>query len=371
MRILGYHAMRMRWCARALRAFLRRWGVHLLVASALAGGASSTAASAPATIEALCAWLVLPLFRAAAEPAWLVPAVVLQAMLGAALVWGMRALLWPVHWAAAERALPIARRDTLISDSVVVSLGLAPLVLLYGVGAEALIARDPAWLHPVMGRAAAGLAVSIFGSVMLGVGVLQGMRRAGLAPAPRPASDAVPRWRAAGVMAPVRSAGWRRVLLWWPLWRGPAKRSGATLCAGLAILCLPSLGLLRWPQAGPWWLAAYAALGLLVVTRLNALTRLELTALLRSCAPLPLRTARLQCGRALLALVPLLPSALLLLACLPLGAVRPPVLAAYVATCLASCAIEVFIMHADAASKSSRWLFCLVLLLALASEVMR
>jgi hypothetical protein len=367
---LAYHAMRMRWCRAALWAFVRRWGIYMVVAAAVLAGGSS---GALASVQALCAWLVLPLFRAAVEPVWLVPAVALQALLGAGLVWGMRPLLWPLRWAATERALPIARRDLMVSDSVVVALGLTPLVVLYAVGAQALVARDPAWLRPALAAALGGLGVAILGSLALGVALLRSMRRAGL---PRPsaaANRASPALRVAPALevAPTRAAGWIPVLLWWPLWRGPARRSGRMLWIGIAALCVPSLGLLRWPHAGPWWLAAYAALALLVVTRLNGLAGLELAGLLQACQPLPLRPARLQRGRAGLALVPLVPSGGLLLACLPLAAVRPLVLGAYGAACLASCAVEVSLVQNDAADKSSRWLFCLVLMLALASEVMR
>lgn len=372
---LSYHAMRMRWCRAALLAFLRRWGVYLVVGAAVVGGGSSGAVD---TVRALCAWLVLPLFRAASEPLWLAPAVLLQAILGAALIGGMRPLLWSARWAAAERALPILRRDTLFSDSGVVALGLLPLTLLYGIGAQALIERDPAWLHPALGRALVALCVATAGSLMLGVSTLQLLRRPALrgwtrllrwlaqANEPHPP----PSHRRTVVTSPIAAAGWLRVLLWWPLWRGPAKRCGQALGWGQLVLCVPAIGLLWWTGLASWWLAAYAVLALLVVTRLNGLARLELDPLFRACAPLPLGLAPLQRGRELLALMPLLPSGLLLLACLPRTGVRPLVFAAYALVCLVVCVVEVRAAPADAAAKSSRWLFCIALMLALASEVM-
>ena len=372
---LGYHAMRMRWCRAALLAFMRRWGVYLVVGAMAAAAGSSGAVT---SVRALCAWLVLPLFRATAEPLLVVPAVLLQAMLGGALVWGMRAMLWPFRWAAAERALPIARLDTVLSDAVVVALGLSPLVLLYAVGAQTWIARDPAWLHPVLLRALIALCVAVVVSLALGAGVLQFLRRAapgrprGAPGRPAPANEigAPPRLGHAAASPALVDAGWLRVLLWWPLWRGPARRSGRALFWGSVALCAPSIGLLVWESAASWWLAAYAVLALLVTTRLSGLAGSELIDLMHACEPLPLSPRRLRRGRELLALAPLPLSSLLMLACLPLAAVRPHVLAAYGLACFASCFVEVRSAPTDPAAKASRWLFCVALMLAFASEVM-
>ena len=171
---LGYHAMRMRWCRSALWAFVRRWGVYLVGGAALfAAGMPGGPGDALSAVRGLCAWLVLPLFQAAAEPVWLVPAIALQALVGAGLVWGMRPLLWPAQWAMAERALPVARCETLLSDCRVVPLGLLPWALPCALGAHALLARDPTWLHPIRGRALFALCVALAGSIAWGVGMLQ------------------------------------------------------------------------------------------------------------------------------------------------------------------------------------------------------
>ena len=369
---LAYHPMRMRWCRAALWAFVRRWAVYLMVGAVVfVAGMPGGVAGAITAVQGICAWLVLPLFQAVAEPAWIAPAIALQALVGAGLVWGMRPLLWPVRWAAAERALPIARRDALLSDCRVVPLGLLPWALPCVLGAHALIASHAAWLQPVRGRAVLALCVALAGSVALGAAMLQCLRRP-----PRPtgvvrdASAAVPR-RATTASAPVARAGALRALLCWPLWRGPAKRSGHLLVAGSVALCAPAIALLRWPQAAGWWLAAYSIGALLVVTRLNGLGRLELAPLLIACAPLPLAQQPMQRGREALALTPLALSGALLLAALAHVGARPWVLLGYVIACIGSCVVEATSAPADAAAKASRWLFCVALMLALGSEVMR
>ncbi len=121
---LSYGAMRLRWCGWALLAFARRWGVYLVVTAAVVGAGSNSPVQA---VSAVAAWLVLPLFWAAGQGNWLLPAWVAQVLLGLALLWGARALLWPPQWAEAERALPLRRSDTQVSDACVVSLALAPL----------------------------------------------------------------------------------------------------------------------------------------------------------------------------------------------------------------------------------------------------
>lgn len=365
---LGYHAMRMRWCRAALWAFVRRWAVYLVVgACVFAAGMPGGVADTVTAVQGVCAWLVLPLFHAVAEPAWIAPAIVLQSLVGAGLVWGMRPLLWPVRWAAAERALPIARRDALLSDCRVVPLGLLPWVLPCALGAHALIARDPVWLHPVRERAVLALGIALAGSVALGVGMLQWLRRPPRA-VHEPTHPAARASRSARMPAIVR-AGWLRALLWWPLWRGTARRSAHALVWGSLALCAPAFGLLRWPVASGWWLAAYALGALLVVTRLNGLARFELQPLLQACAPLPLAPRALQRAREALALAPLPLSGALLLACLPRADLRPAVLAGYALAVTASCAIEARAAPADAAAKVSRWLCCVALMLALGSEV--
>lgn len=372
----------MRWCRAALWAFLQRWLSYFVAgAVVLVAGMSGDLGSAWSVLQALCAWLVLPLFLASAEPATLLfPAVLLQAVAGAGLVWGARPLLWPTRWALAERALPIARRDSLRSDAGVVALVLLPLGLLEALGAQALVASHPVWLLPL--RAVLALGTATAGSVLLGVALLQALRRyqwdrPRIGRRSRAALEATAQSRRrAEPASSLASQSYRlqvlQALIWLPLRRGPARRSGRLLVAGSALLCTPALAMLRWPHDGAWWLSAHALIGLLVVTRLNGLLIGELTPLFRAMAHLPLAQGGLRRAREVLAILPWLVSIALLLACLPHAAVRGGVVAAYVLVCFGSCAAEIRTAPvADAARKSSRWLFCLVVMLAFASEVMR
>lgn len=366
---LGYPALRMRWCGVALLAFVQRWGVYALIATALFGaGADSSLDS----IGAVAAWLVLPLFYAAAQPALFAAVIVAQSALGGVLVWSMRPLLWPARWGPTERALPIPRRELLRSDAVVTALGLLPLCLMCAIGAAVWLQRSPAWLLPWRLRALAGLALVVLGSLAAGVAVLQALRRPG---AHRhrwhDATTTAAPWPGAALTA--RAVVQRRpvwVALWvLPLWRGPSRRSGRALLLGCVALGAVAAGLYRGPAVAGWWLAGFALLCLLVTTRLNTLARAEWSSLIAACATLPLAPDRLARQRAALTLLPCalgLPAAM---AALPLARTRASVAAAYTLACALSCAAEVAGLGRDAASKSSRWLFSVAVVLALASEV--
>lgn len=384
-KVLNYAAMRQRWCALALRQFLRRWGVYVVVTAVLAGAGSD---SPVAAVAGLAGWLVLPLFAASSHGAWLVPALLLQALFGAALVWGARGLLWPVAWLEAERALPIDPQQRLRSDAGVVAVALLPLLMLYAAGTAAVLSAHPAWLRPTLGRALVALVLATTGSLVFGTALLQRMRRP-----QRVGGRAGARFTAAARRAaplatsaqhtrpPLCRSPWPWALLLQPLWRGPARRTGQVLALAAALLCLPGLALLRWPAATPWWLALLALAALVAVTRARSLARDELQPLFEACLPLPLQPAALQRACAALCLAPLLPAAAALSVGLVLGlglglavstgaaTVRPGVLVAYALACVGSCVWEVLARPAAAADKASRWLFSLVLCVCLASEV--
>ena len=93
--------------------------------------------------------------------------------------------------------------------------------------------------------------------------------------------------------------------------------------------------------------------------------------MLEACAWLPLSPAALQRGRDLLCLLPLLPAGAVLAIGLRDAAFRPAVLAAYLLACVGACTWQVLSRTTEPADQSSRWLFSLVLCLALASEVPR
>jgi hypothetical protein len=364
---LTYGAMRLRWCRLALLAFVKRWAIYLVVAVAvLAGGVVGFVTF----VMAAAAWLVLPLFYAAAHGAWLLPALLLQALMAAAAVWGLRTALWPVRWAEAERALPIAAVDTWRSDLHVVLIALLPLLLLQALGAAALLGQNLEWLRPFRGRAVLALLLACGASWLLGAAVLQRMRR------PPTAGVWPPRWPTAVSLVGQRAAlHWAVVLLWWPLWRGPARRTGQALLWGTAVLLLPALAIACTHLGVGWWLAALALLSMLVSTRINSLARDELLPLLLASAMLPLRLHRVQRLRASLAVWPVLLALLLTSLVLTFEAgCRPLVWLAFVLALVVSVLVEVAAAPAAASAaqaKAARWLFLLVLCVCLASEVMQ
>jgi hypothetical protein len=387
-RPVNYGAVRFGGCGAALRAFVRRWGV-LLAIFGLAFGAGTSALVHSA--GALAAWVVLPLFAAAARPWTLVLAGLAQCAAGVMLLWGMRPLLWPTRWALAERALPISPAQRLRSDLAVVALALVPLMAVEALGAATLFTQDPALLHEHRVRALLALALARGASVLGGVALLQGLRRSAGLPGKGWRANWQANWRvglaqrvrwprrpAASVVEPAvrptaRPVPWNRALLWWPLWRGPARRTGAAGCwAGLA-LCVPAGLLLALPASPGWVLAAFSTASLLALTRIVALARLELAPLFAACVALPLPALRLERARALLCLAPLLPGVVALLGALLAGPdraiVRPAVLGLYGLVWSAGCGAEALARPAEATVKASRWLLTLAALVTIGAEV--
>jgi len=350
--------MRLAWCRHALRELIRRWGVYF-VFTVLAVGAG--AAGALSIMAAMAAWAVIPLFHAmtlAPPLAWAATAA--QALLGTLLVWMLRPLLLPRRWLEAERALPLEPAEQTRSDLQLVALALLPLFVLYGVGAAVVLTRNPEWLRPVRMLALAALAGASVASVLLGAALLRARRQ--------PRRGVTAKRRSAGATAFV-PRHWPWLLLALPLWRGPARRSGALLAAGSVLLVLPAAGLWRWPEGGGWWLAALALAELSLATRLSALVREELVPLIGATAMLPLQPKALQRSAALLPLAPLLPAWAAMLAVLPPA--RPAVLAAFVGVSVATAALQSFWAEPQSDMRAARWLLSLVVLLALASESLK
>lgn len=359
---LGYHAMRLRWCRLALASFLRRWGAYILVSALVIGAGSGTPTAA---VAGVAGWTVVPLFHAASQGPWLLPALLLQAAAGAACLWAMRPLLWPLAWADAERALPLGAAERRRSDGIVAAIALVPWVLLQAAGAAAAIAARPHWLMPVLGRALAALAAAQALAWAGGLWMLARRRRAG-----QPALSAGARTSArTGAALPLQAAGWARALLLLPLVRGPARRTGRLLTAASVALCGPGLLLLWRPSALGWWLALLAVTALVAVSRAHALAREEFAPLLAEATVLPVAPARLARARDALCLLPLVPALAMLAAGLATVPLRPGWLAAYLLSCTGSCALQVFTRPEQDSDRSARWLFLLVLSLALASEV--
>ena len=365
---LGYHGMRLRWCRDALLRLLRRWAVYIVVGALVIGAGASGAWQA---ITAVAAWLVLPLFVSASHGAWLAAGIAMQGLAGGLVAVALSPLLWQRTWADAERALPIAPGLRLASDAAMVAMALAPLLLLCTVGAVTLLGHRPAWLLPYRDRAIAALLAAVALSIALGTAFLQWQRRTGDRGA-RAEFSGVQRQRTSAADAlRVSTLRWPRALVWWPLWRGPARRTGLGLWLGTATLCVPAVGLALITGFTGWWLAGFATLALVSSSVLDAVARKEFADLHEACRPLPIKPTSLGRMRASIALAPLLPG----LATLPIAlavshvAVRPLVLAGYVVACIGSCALEVAATARDAQSKASRWLLVLIVAVALASEV--
>lgn len=372
---MSYHRMRLKWCGATLRALLRRWAVYVVLGLLIVGAGSVGATTAMA---AIAAWSVLPLFKAASQSAPLgLLGAMLHALIGAGVVLALRPVLWPVQWAEAERALPVAARERLLSDIGVVLLALLPLNAVYAAGATSWLVPPPAWLHGAEWRAVLMLLLSMALSVLAGVQVLTALRRP-----PRSARLG----RLSSVRAVYRTQGaqpiWR-VLLLWPLTRGPARRAGRWL-VGLTFSLLATDAAMaavhgQWAGAGgaSWCLAAWGLVSLAGTSRLYALVQCELAPLHEACSHLPISARRLLGARRLLALSPLLTGlALMPLAWWCSGAIaRPAVAAAYLLVSLGGHAWQLMGQRPQASEAEQaqrqvvRWLFTLVLLTALASEV--
>jgi hypothetical protein len=368
---LTYGAMRLRWCRLALLAFVQRWAVYIVVAVAVLGAGATGFVT---IIMGAAAWLVLPLFYAAGQGFWLLPAVLLQTLVGAAAVWGMRHLLWPLPWAQAERALPIADAERMRSDLLVVLIALLPLLLLYGAGAASLWGQNPEWLRPFRLRAVGALLVAAAASLLLGVGLLQRMRRPAFASARRVRAPVVLSLTAsltASLAASTHGVHWSVALLLWPLWRGPARRTGQALWWGSGLLLVPAVAMALSHVGTAWWLAALALCTLLVATRINHLAREELGPLLQAGTMLPLRLDVAERLRASLGVWPvLLALGLTTLVLTFEESWRPVVWAAFVIALLLSVVVEVLSPPGTPEAKAARWLFSLVLCVCLATEVM-
>lgn len=393
---MPYGAMRLRHVRQALRAFLARWGVYIAMAAAVFGAGASNALQ---LVMSAAACLVLPLFYAAAHGAWLLLALPLQMVFGAALVWAARQILWPARWGEAERALPISRAASLRSDAMVVVFALTPWLALQGAGAATLLASAPAWLRPVQLGAVLALLAAGFGSVALSVWGLQLARRAPGAGLPvwmskRWASQAAAPAVSKAVARPLATQrastwAWIRVMLWLPLWRGPARRTGRSLLGGVLLLLTPSGGLMLTHGGEPWWLALASLLSLAVCARIQHLGRLEFAGLHAAAAWLPISARALRLARQSLGLWPvLLGTGLLCASVLALGSpsLRPLVLLIWAALCLGSCLMQVRADPPQAAAsgferaaagtatqdsnQALRWLFSLVVCVCVASEVL-
>jgi hypothetical protein len=317
--------------------------------------------------------LVTPIFYATVHPIWLPPVLVAQTLLAVGLMWGLRSLLWFGPWAEAERALPLPAGELRRSDSVVVSLALAPLAGVCVLGAITFWSNDPPWLQGFRGWALGVLALWLLASVVLSVLLLQFLRRPLIADATaRRALRALQRdLTGASIKAwQLPSMPMIQALLLLPLCRGPARRAGFGLCGSGVILCIAVLGLWLLPQAASWWLAAFAALSLTLTTRVHGLARDALEPLWMACTMLPLSVNRLRRWRAGVVLLAPLSCGFLLWTVLPVEGVRWLVFTAYGGVLVLGHVLIVCNLPGRPSTVASRWLFFAAVAVALATEVM-
>ena len=370
--------MRLRWCGRALLAWLRRWGaVVLLVAAVMGAGV----AGGLTVVSAVAAWMVLPLFYAVSQSAlWGVAATAAQAAVGAGLLFSLRPWLLPATWLEAERALPLSEATRRGSDLRVLLWALSPLLVLWVTGAAVLTARKPAWLAPHLAPAWLALVVAALAALALGMALLKKRRQPQVGAGPAGAAQRPRERRAASTLA------WPGVLLWLPLWRGPARRCGATLLAALLVHGLLLSGLLHSLQSAPswaaYWLSAVAAWTLISTSRAAALVAEDTQPLVAACAALPLSPTRLQAAALALPLLPqVLPLLLLTVLALVAGVgvgvggvggdrgLRPAVLMAFTTLLAAAAGLVAFVPVPDAGARAGRLMLLAAVLFALASAV--
>ncbi|MBT9491970.1 MAG: hypothetical protein IV107_06395 [Paucibacter sp.] len=350
--------MRLRWSAAELKALRRRWAAFIAVVAAVLGQFFAT----------LIGWPALPLFWASEQSGLLgQSAVVLHALPGLLLCWGLREQLLPRHWLDAERALPLRRRELLLADLAVITLALLPLALLYSISIAAWRYADPAWMRGLWPVALINFALSLLLSLLAAAALMQVRRRprVGAAPLAGPVSRRTPPSSA------VMSSSWALLLL--PLWRGPARPVlHVLLLAGIA-LAAALLAALRWPQQASWALAVYTLLAMGLSARLHAQALRCYAPLMQASQVLPLRPTFWPQRLLLLALTPALLAWCALLALLMLGPWRLAPLAAplFFAYGLLAPALPMLAAPGSSAeSRAGRWLLSWALWVALASEAL-
>ena len=354
----GTTRLRLAWSAGALMAVARRWAGFLIVAAAVLGIGYLVAA---------IGWPALPaLWAATLPPAEGIAVVLLHSLPATALAWGLREALLPAHWLAAERALPLRAGQRAAADLAVAALAQSPLFALYGLSLLSWWHADPVWLRGHWPAGIAFVAASITLSLAGAVALLAWRRRL---PRPRRSEQLI----AVIAGAPRSLSAWHALILL-PLWRGPARPVLTTLLLTLAGLLLCLLGATAiWPDEPRWCLAGYAALAMAGCTRAYALAQRSLEPLLAAAAPLPIRPGFGPLALRLLALSPALLAwpalaLLLVLGQWPLAPLAAPLFA--LAAVLAP-ALQLWSPATQPEPRAALWMLCLVLSVALATEILR
>ena len=341
-------------CKAVVSDFLRRWGIYLVAGAAIFGVGSNAPVGA---MMGLAGVLVLPLAYAAHQGLWLVPMTVLYALLGLVPVALTRPLWWPRHWAAAERALPLAAGVVRRSDRALALWVMLPWqgVLLLGVAAV--------WWHEVPSREAhrgwmvVAWALSALGSLALSAMWMQVVRRfASMRSVTRPAlrHDTA----ASSVVSTIPVMTWVRALVLLPLWRGPARRSARTLAVGVLLAACCGLGALGWGRALGWPLAALALVALSATSMLRARVGEELEPIWRAATHLPLQPRDWVRVRRVLVSLPALSGLVLAVpGALRAPGLRWPVLLIYLLVLGVGCVWDAVCAESERpSSRAARWL---------------
>lgn len=363
-RPLTYHAMRVAYARHALLAALRRWGGYLLAAllvPALAG-------SAPvATVLALLAAAGSPLWHAAQSPS---PLAVLLAAGGTALVAVLPLLAarhwwWPVAWAMAECALPLAARTRRVSDLRMQAWFTAPVLALAGAG---LVVLAP---HGTAGTRLAALVLLLLAWVLastLAWGCMQ-VVRGRAARALRSAATAPA--RSASTRVALRPRHWGWALLGLPLARGRGRGSAALLLGGLTTTPVLAAGPLAGPDAHGAGLMLLALLALPLTAWLQQRLRLMLADWAPALAALPLAPRALSRAVRSLAAAPVMLGLAVASVTLAWAHARPLWSAIWLLVVATATGLELASRPgAPPADRAARWLISIVASSALAWETL-
>ena len=346
--------MRLAWSTGALLAVARRWAAFLLVSIAVLGIGYFVAA---------IGWPAMPVLWASSLPSPEGLAVmVLHSGAATLLAWGLREALLPGHWLLAERALPLEWQQRSTADLAVIALAQSPLFALYACSLLSWWQADPAWLRGHWPRGLAFMAGSVALSLASAAGLLALRRKQ---PRPRGRQDLTLAGRTR--LAP------RTALILLPLWRGPARSVLTTLVITALGLGACLLGAALSASEPRWWLAAYAGVAMLGCTRAHALAHRELGPLLAASRHLPLPQRFGPRALGLLALAPVLLAWPLLLTLILSGPWRLAPMAAplYLLAALIAPALQLSAPSAQTEPRAARWMLCLVLWVALATEILK
>lgn len=359
---LALWRMRWRWSVVALRAQLRRWAAFLVVVAAVLGPFVTT----------LIGWPALPLFWSVQQPlALTLPVLLLLALPPAALAWGLRECLLPSHWQAAERALPLSPGQVWRADLCVIALAQAPWTLLMAISVASWWHADPAWMQGLW----AGMAWRWLATLLLALALtavqMQGWRRMPAGGGRGGADRSM--GRPASVASSARRAGPRTLLLWAPLWRGPARPVLQALIVSLVLQMLLWLALWRWPAQADWVMAMQAVLSMATVSQIHARAQRCYAPLIVASAALPLPPTWWPRGLQATSLAPAFLGWAGLLASLWLGpwALSSAVLPFYLAAGVLAPGWAVRSTVAPPESRAAAWLLPTALWVALATVILK